>query len=431
MSDATKTTIDLSKQSALVIDYGYFPGLARALGGKGGFGTVYYATNWHGYNPTPDKAWMGKDVPGIIHLEEYEDVLKLVDLIAYFDVGDSARQSALRTDGKKVFGADGAIELDRAIFKQVLTDANLPQPPYEVIYGVDALREYLQKNENLWVKIDSKWRGIKETWFHEDWETSYTTVDELSHKLGCFRKDFRWIVEQPWPGIEGGADYFYSGGKVLPIGTQGYEEKNELYLCKAIPVEQMSKAVRNVQTAMDPFREMWNTCGAVSTEVRILDEAAYGYKVGDGYFLDATERAGSPPAEIIGGLYTNFPHIIRACANGEMITPSPRAKYAAQVILKSSQAICESCPVSFEKGFEDRLKFRRQCYVDGQLFIIPMHEDEIIGAAVGYGRTREEAEDQALEAADKVHCKELYWNGSFDCIHETIEIAEELGMGKF
>ena len=429
MSDDSQTT--LAGQSALVIDYGYFPEMAKALGGKNGYGKVYYATNWHGYNPTPDKCWMGKGVPGLIHLEEYEDILKMVDLIAYFDVGDRSRMRALRADGHKVFGADGMIELDRLYFKQILAKAKLPQPPWEEVTGVDSLRALLQEMENLWVKIDSKWRGIKETWFHEDWETSYTTVDELAHRLGCFRKIFRWIVEHPWPGIEGGADYLYSRGRVLPLCTEGWEEKNELYLMKVVPVEQTSKPIRKIQLAMDPFRKEWQTSGSISTEVRILSEAAYGYNVGEGYYLDATERMGEPPGASHSGLWLNFPHIVRACANGEMITPAPRAKYAAQIILKSAQAICESCPVSVEKGFEDNVKFRRQCVVDGQMFIIPMHEDEIIGSAVGYGRTKEEAEDQALEAADKVHCKELYYNDSFDCIHETLEMAKELGMGVF
>lgn len=426
-----KASIDLLKESVLVVDYGYFPEMAKALAKK--YGVVFYGTNWHSYNPTPDKCYMGKDVPGIIHVEEIEDVIKSVDLVAFFDVGDYARQRSLRADGKKVFGAAGSelIELDRVYFKDILQQAGLAGPPFEVVYGIDNLRAYLQEKENLWVKIDSKWRGIKETWFHEDWETSYTTVDELAHTLGCDRQDFRWVVEECWPGIEGGADYFYSGGQVLPIGTQGFEDKNEQYLCKAIPVEQMSKQVRKVQAGMDPFHAMWGTSGMCSTEVRVLSEKMYGYDVGEGYFLDATQRAGSPPAEIITGMYSNLPYIIRACAHGEMITPAPIAKYAAQVILKSSMAMHEHCPVSVEPGFEDQVKFRRMRMKGEQLFIIPMHGDEIIGSAVGYGRTKEEAEDQALEAANKVKCKELYFKDDFDEIHETLLMAKELGMGGF
>lgn len=427
-----KSSVDLSRESALVIDYGYFPEMAKRMAEE--YGTVYYGASWHSYNPTPDKCWMGLNIPSLIHMEEYDMVADNVDLLAFFDVGDHAKQEAYRRRGKKVFGAGCAelIELDRAHFKDVLKQAGLSGPPYEIIYGIDALRDYLKTRENLWVKIDSKWRGIKETWFHEDWESSITTVDELAHTLGCFRNMFRFVVEECWPGLETGCDFFISDGRYLPIGTYGFEEKNEGYICKATPLTEMPKAVRAINDGMAPFYEMWNTCGMASTEVRVLCEALYKFKVGEPYFLDATQRAGSPPAEIISALYTNLPHIIRACANGEMITPAPRAKYAAQVILKSAQAMHESCPVSVEKGFEDRVKFRRQCMIEDQMFIIPMHGDEIIGSAVGWGNTRGEAQDMALEAADKVHCKELYYNCAvFQELDETLANAEALGLGKF
>jgi hypothetical protein len=429
-----KTIADLSKQSILVVDYGYFPELAKALGGKDGHGTVIYGTNWRSYNPTPDKCYMALGVDGLIHTEDVQDFEDSVDTIAFFDVGDGSTQRRLRRHGKKVFGAGESeiIEMDRLRFKEILASAGLAQPPHVPLYGIDGLREYLKEHDDLWIKIDSKWRGIKETWYHEDYLSSETTIDELAHTLGFMRNTFRFIAEQPWPGIETGCDVFLSGGKYLPIGTYGFEEKNEGYICKAIPLDQMPKAVRKINDGMAPYYDMWNTCGMASTEARILSEAMYGYEVGESYFLDATQRAGSPPAEIISALYTNFPHIVRACANGEMITAAPRAKYAAQVILKSGMAMCESTPVSVEKGFEDRVKFRRQCVIDGQMFIIPMHGDEIIGAAVGWGNTKQTAQDMALEAADKVHCKELYFNCAvFDEIDETIAIGESLGLGKF
>jgi hypothetical protein len=116
-----------------------------------------------------------------------------------------------------------------------------------------------------------------------------------------------------------------------------------------------------------------------------------------------------------------------------MITPAPIAKYAAQVILKSGLALEGNCPVTVDPGFENSVRFRRQCVVNGIINIIPMNDDEIIGAAVGYGRTREEAQDNALEAADHVHCKELFYNAAVfeNELCDTLEIAKELGLGEF
>ena len=443
MSDKDKQAVaDLSRESILTIDYGYYMEVARALGGKNGFGMNLYGTNWHSYSPTPDRCFMGFGMEGLCHVEEFYDYIAMATVIAFFDVGDYALQRRLRKEGKKVFGAAGSeiIELDRVVFKDVLKAAGLASPPYEVICGVDALVKHLKENDNLWIKGDSKWRGLKETWYHEDYETSYSVVDELAFLLGCLRNAIdipsspaRWVCESPWPGIESGADYFYSAGKVLPIGTYGFEEKNEGYICKAMPVELMPKAVRKVQVGMDQFHLSCCTSGGASTEVRILCEKLYGFDIGEGYFLDATQRIGSPPAEIITGLYSNLPHIVRACAFGEMITPAPVAKYAAQVILKSGIAMTGNCPVSVDPGFESSVRFRRQCIINGVTNIIPMNADEIIGAAVGYGRTKEEAQDKALEAADHVHCKELFYNAAVfeNELCETLEMAKELGLGEF
>ena len=443
MENTDKMTVsNLNKQSILVCDHGYYMGIASALGGKEGYGNVFYGPFWHSYSPTPDKAMMGFGCPGIVHIEELDDVIDMVDVVAFLDVGEYARQRSLKRQGKKVFGGSGSemIELDREYFKTVLKQMGLSTPPFEVIHGIDNLRTYLQKNDDVWVKGDSKWRGLGETFYHEEWETSYTTVDEMAYNLGCFRNAVdvpshpaKWILEKPWPGIETGCDFFVSGGKYLPIGTFGYEAKNELYLCRVMPLDQMPKAVKTINDGMAPFYATTGMGGMASTEVRVLSEPLYGYKIGEPYFLDATQRAGSPPAEIITGLYTNLPHIIKACAYGEMITPKPRGNtnYAAQVIIKSSMAMCGYCPVTVEKGFEDSVKFRRQCFIDGQRFIIPMGGDEIIGSAIGYGRTYEEAEEKALEAASRVHAKELYYCDDFDEIHETLVKGESLGLGKF
>ena len=439
--DDMKTVSDLSKQSLLTVDYGYFMELAKACGGKDGFAHSIYGTNWRSYNPTPDKAYMGFGVPGIIHTEDVQDFESTADVIAFFDVGDGSTQRRLRREGKKVFGAGEAecIEMDRSVFKETLTAAGLPQPEYIVLYGIDALSAYLKEHNDLWVKIDSKWRGIKETWYHEDWMSSEVVVDELAHCLGFIRNSFKFVVESPWPGVETGCDLFVSGGKYLPVGTYGFEEKNEGYLCKVVNIADMPKAVKNVNDKMAACYEQWGTCGMISTEVRVLSEKLGSFDIGAGYFLDATQRAGSPPAEIISSLYTNLPYIVRACANGEMIVPAARlgangkpVTYAAQVILKSALAACSSMPVSVDPGFEELVKFRRQCVIDNQSFIIPMNDDDIIGAAVGYGNTVEEATCMALEAADHVHCKELFYNADvFDDILETIQCGEGLGLGKF
>lgn len=430
----TSTGTDLSKKKALVIDYGYFMNLARRLAEKDGFGEVVYAPPWHSYNPTPDRASVGMGIPGITHAEDYADHVLDADIIIFPDVGDMALQRLFRqmkADKKikaRIFGMGDAerCELDRQHFKGKIDELGLFQPEWGILQGVDALRKKLQQDNKLWIKIPSKYRGIKETWYHDTYKSSKTTVDMLAHTLGVLRDSFTFIWEKPYGDIEGGSDYWVSGGKFLPVGWQGFEEKNELYLCKASRLDEMPKPARIVHDAMAGYYLKLGASGKASDEIRTD-------KTGQPYYLDATMRFGDPPFGIDIRGWKNFPQIIWAVAGGEIIEPEPVAPYAAMVVLKSDLAYDEPCPVDFEDEADDPLISLRRLHIapDGQRYCIPLDRDNIIGSAVGFGPTAEKAAEQALYYANRVRCKELYYNDSFDPLFAKVKKAEGYGWGKF
>jgi len=431
----TSEAVDLPQKKALVIDYGYFMNLARRLAEPGGFGEVVYAPPWHSYNPTPDRACVGMGIPGITHAEDYAPHVRDADIIIFPDVGDMALQKLFRDmqqDGSikaRIFGMGQAeeLELSRLTFKQKLEEMKLFQPEWGVVYGIDALRELLIKEQKLWIKIDSKYRGIKETWYHDTWKSSKTTVDNLAATLGCLRDTFMFIWERPYGDIEGGSDFFVSGGLRLPVGWQGYEAKNEGYLCRATKLADMSAPVKKVHAATAGYFMQASSCGKASDEIRVDDK-------GIPYWLDATMRFGDPPFGIDLRGWKNLPQIIWAVAGGEMVIPEPVNKYAAMVVLKSDLACEEPCPVDFEDESDGMFISLRRLYVaaDGQKYCIPLDHDNIIGSAVGFGPTKEAAAEQAMFYAGRVRCKELSYNEAvFDSIYKTIKEAEKCGMGVF
>jgi hypothetical protein len=426
---------DFSKLKCVVIDYGYFMNLARRLSEADGFGEVVYTPPWHSYNPTPDRSSVGMGIQGVTHGEDWAPHLLDADLIIFPDVGDFALQKLFRemkaskTIKARIFGMGDAenLELKRLFFKEKLEKLGLFQPEWGVVYGIDALREKLKKDEDLWIKIDSRYRGIKETWFHSSYKSSKTTVDSLAATLGCLRDTFMFIWEKPYGKVEGGSDYWTSAGEYLPVGWRGFEGKNEWYICKAERLENMPAPAKLVHDMIAPFYKKVGASGKASDEVR-TDEH------GKGYWLDATMRFGDPPFGVELRGWKNLPQMIWACAGGEMVEPVPVKPYACMIVLTSDAAADEPCPVDFESEDDEKHISLRRLHIaeDGQRYCVPLDHDNIIGSAVGFGNSVKEAVEEALYYANRVRCRELsYKENVMDAITKTLKTAESCGWGKF
>jgi len=426
--------IDLSKKKVLIYGYGLFE-CFLAMRMARDFKEVMLYTPWKGSYPLPTKNLIGTGLPGVTKVDDFFAEVDGSDLICFFDVGDGDLQQSLRAQGKRVLGAGTAdiLENDRVGFKKVLESVGLPVGPYQVAKGMDALHAALKAEKDKWVKV-SKYRGITETFHHKDYRYTLPRLDQIATRLGAYRNEQEFMIEDPIPGVECGDDRFMCNGKPLPIATYGFEIKDQAYLCKAMPVEEMPVPVRQVADALAPVYQEHNVCSMMSSEIRIgADKKPY--------FTDQCSRAGSPPSELMSELYSNFSEILWAIAGGEMVTPKPIAKYAAEVLIKSEMAPTDWVPMDFDVKDLDRLKMRNLCGIDvdagdgkkkRQFYYIPQDGGTIIGGAIGFGDTREEAQLEALRSAEKLQCEESHYDTTvFDQYEEELAKAEKFGLGKF
>lgn len=411
----------LSDKKVLVHDFGLFMSMAQRLSED--FAEVYYYVPWESSYPTSDKSMIGKDVPGITRVSSFWEYADKVDLICFPDVYSGQLQRYLRQNGYRVFGTDKSefLELDRIAFRNTLEMVGLPVAPYKKIIGVENLRSHLKEVSDKWIKI-SAFRGDMETWHHKNYTNSITKLDKLAHKMGGYQSRQEFLVEDPVEGVEMGGDWFVSDGMFM-TGTVGAEAKDLAYCCKVMKESETPKPIKKVNDRLSPVLKRFGCRGMLSTEVRIDSKL-------DPYCTDYTSRAGSPPSEVISGLYENYSEVIWKVAGGEFVEPAPIKKYAAQVILKSDCAPTDWLPLTFPDKVKNRLKFRNLCKMGGKYYYIPQDGGTIIANACGYGNTLLEAQAEALAVAETLDAEGVYYEASvFDNLDEVLEKARKIGCG--
>lgn len=411
---------DLKGKTCLVYDNGLFHCLAERLARD--FKEVYYYVPWESSYPTPQKAIIGKGLPGLTRIDTFDDYAEKADLICFFDIYSGTKQEMLRKRGKRVFGTGKGekLEIDRVWFREQLKNQGLPVAKYKVVTGIDNLRNYLRPLKDKWVKI-SKWRGIGETFHFQDYDHTRSEIDSLASKLGSYQDVMPFIVDDPIKGVEVGIDWFVMDGKHLPVGLWGYEAKDAGYVGKTGTYDSIPQVMRDITDNMEEVMEPMGVRGMVSSEIRVNDEP---------YYTDACMRGPSPPAELMSEIYDNFSEIVWKVAGGEKVVPKMKAKYGAEVLLKSDFA--RELPMGIKFPGNERLKFRNMCQINGKFYHIPLDKETLIGAAIGMGDTLEEAQSEALEAAESVVAQDVFYDKAvFDDLDETLANAKLAGLGRF
>lgn len=410
--------------TAFVFDNGLFVELAARLARTNTFDKVLYYKHFQSPFPKMQYDVVGKGVEGIEMVREYSKYWDQVDTWIFPDVGNEDIQEHLRRDGQNVWGMGPSewLELDRWKCRQWQVEQKLPTPETERVVGIDALRECLQRGEDLWVKI-SYYRGDMETWHHEKMWKSELKLAELRHSLGALEADMEFIVEKGVDGCEIGYDGWTVRGQFPTYTAFGYEVKDVGYIGKVTEYSQMPPALLKVNDKLKGVFESSGSTGFFSTEVRVTKNKRP-------YLIDPCMRCGSPPTEGTMELYDNFGDIIREGARGNLVVPSVKADYVAIAMIHCDEAIKNWVPVDIPKGVRDYVKIRQLAVIDGKHYFIPsdipMKE---IGAVVGLGSSVEEAIESCKE-----HAKEVDGSGldihleSFGKAQEVIAEGEKVGI---
>ena len=409
--------------SALVYDHGLFTELAIRLARD--FKRVLYYTPWEKSFPTISDSIIGDGFRSIERVDEIWSILPDVDLAVFPDIMNSGLQLHLESMGIPVWGSrkGDKLELQRAKFLKTVDEAGLPVGKWRHVVGISNLRDILNGEEDVYVKI-SKYRGVSETWHHQNMKLSEPILDHLAVKLGSAKEIIPFVVCDAIPAdLEVGFDGFCIDGQFPKIALQGWERKDLSYIASVQNYEDLPKQVVQVNEAMAPLLKDFRYRNFWSTEIRITDD-------GTPYFIDPTCRCPSPATEAQLELYDNLGEIIWEGAHGNLVDPNPVAKFAVEAMIYHNEDADGWRSMEIPDEVRQWVKLYRVCKINGA-YHIPPGENKMdeIGAVVGIGDTIKEAIDHLHETVEELKDQPvaIRTEALYDALTE-IQEAEKKGI---
>jgi len=375
--------MDFSNKTLAVVDYGIFQPLAHRIARD--VGKVYYVRqSRRGHPLAADKA-PGSGYDDIELSDGWIDLIGKVDCWVFPDIFDGDIQEHLVSLGERVFGGRRADELEiyRGDFRSIMKSIGLPVPKYELVEGVDELRERLRNEKDKYVKTWSTIRGTTETWHHIKYSLSQARIDRISAGLGSLRDSQEFLIDDPIRNVE----------------EIGYDD-----MC-------MPAAIRTVNEKMAPVLARYDYRSFWSTELR------------GKYLIDPCPRQASPAGECIQEISKNLVERIWAGAEGEVVEPVPTAQFAAQVLMVSDEVENAPLPIDVPEKNKQWVKLYNSSIDDkGQEWVSPSaNKMSELGSIVGLGDTP----DAARKACES-HCEGIQADGLEIHLDELGEAMKEL-----
>lgn len=397
-----------------------------------GFGKVKYLCNWQSAYPKYDPYVVGYGINSI--LPNFEQVHSIFDMMADVDIwvfpdlymGDV--QEWLRDQGHLVFGAGRAenLELHRDRTKLHLQELGLPVNDWQSITGLDALREHLKDNKDLWVKTNM-FRGAMESFHHDEYKLTKPRLDRFEHTLGIYKDRQIFTVESPVnDSIDFAIDMITADGKYPLKSLMGVEVKNQAYVGVFTDVSKAPKGVIDIHDKLSKTLRQYQCRGFMSLESRIT-------KDGTAYLLDPCMRAPQPPSSLYIEMYENFPQLVWDTANGDTPNIQSKYKYGVQLIIKSEFSTKEPQAIYFPDEIKEFVKIKNLCFQDGIYWYVPQeHEMSECAAVIAMGNTLKEAIDLVKKRAKLIKGDGIYIEiESLDKALKDIENLSKFGVRIF
>jgi hypothetical protein len=382
---------DLSKKCALIVDHGAFVELAFRLARE--FGRVLYCdATWQEAYPKIDHAIVGDGFAEIERVREPWPAIDAeeVDVAIFPDVLRSGEQLHIEKLGIPVWGARTAdrLEIDKWRFKQIQKDLGMNHAKYDVIQGLDELREYCRENKDRWIKVTPQFRGNRETFHHKDYETSLEKLAEMELEFGLAGKILTILGEHPLKGdLEGGLDTYTVDGEHPDTVVSGWEIKDRCYFAEVIPWSQVIPELREAVEPLMPILKTRRCRQMISTEVKIEERV----------LLEPTIRFPSPAGEEQMELYKNLGRIIWEGAHGNLIQPEVIKKFACEAMVSHNGNDERIRDLKIPDSVRQWVKLYNLFKVGDRYGTAP--GSEIIGAVVGIGDSPQEALDHLKDNA--------------------------------
>lgn len=386
---------DVKDLTVLVHDAGLFLPFARRMAEECKR-VIFYNPDRRSF-PSLKQASIGDGFEDIEVTLDFWPILKEIDLVCFPDIGNAGLQLHLEAQGIPVWGArtGDLIEINRERFLKELKDRGLDVPEFEVFNGIEALRDHLRNNDDQYIKV-SRWRGDFETTHWRNWAMDSGWLDWLAYSLGPVKEHMRFLV---FPAInttlEIGGDTYCVDGNWPNTMLNGLEHKDTTYFSAVTKRENMPEQIQAVLEAFGSFLGSRRYRNQWSMEVRVKDEKAY--------FIDATCRGGMPSSGSQQILWSNFPEIVWAGANGELVEPEPQANFSIECMVTSKTG--KDCwdKVELPKSLEGWVRFSNCAFIDGCYAFPP---DEFHSGDLGWlcaiGDTPRQTLDAAKGLADQL-----------------------------
>jgi hypothetical protein len=411
----------LVSRTALVWDRGLYVFLAQKLGET--FDKVWYYFPQSEPYPTSPTSQIGVGLPEIERVYEFWPYVDKADCIVFFDCYDGELQHWLREKGYRVFGSmrSEKVEMDKVFFYQYLVDHGMQIPNTYRAEGLDDLVEHLKgKKPDKWLKT-SYYRGDFETHHYTGMKHLRPFLDDLRRRIGKKCDEIEILVQDSITSkCEVGYDGFCCDGEFTKNGVVGYEIKDRGLVSKIF--RDTPEVLQNVNDAFTPLFKKMGYRGHWSTEIRITES-------GRSYFIDPTCRAPSPPSELLCEQYENYAEVVWSLSGGETPYPTSRARFGAEIILKSPWHEDHELYVEFPKELSGNVKLKNHMKDGNGYTCIPNKNGGFFGAVVAYGSTVKEVTQKCLDYAKEVKALELDYDDTvFDKASEVIKSGEEFGI---
>lgn len=409
--------MDFSNKVFACVDYGLFQPLAHRIARD--VGKVYYCRQSRRGHPLASDKSPGSGYDDIVLSDGWIDIIDEVDCWVFPDIFDGDIQRHLASLGKRVFGGRNADELEiyRGDFRKLMKGLELPVAKYELVNGVEALREALKDATDKYIKTWSTIRGTSETWHHIRYNLSLSKLDQISHSLGSLRDAQEFLIDDPIRDVtEIGYDDMCILGQFADHCLVGIEHKDRAYFGKFVAYADLPEDLQKTNEALASILEKHDFRGFWSTELR------------GKYLIDPCPRLASPAGESIQEMSLNLVERIWAGAEGEVVDPQPAGQYAAQVMIVSDEV--ENNPLSIDVPEEHRqwVKLYNSSIDDhGQEWISPSpNKMSELGSVVGIGDTPEEAKSACINHCEDIQCLglEIHSDELEDAIKEGVEALD-------
>ena len=415
--------MDYSTKSVCVVDSGVFAEIARSLSKS--FGKVYYTSHWMTDYPSSYKTELGEGFPEYERVDDIWGIVDDVDLFVFTDLHQGELQLYLADQGKRVFGSRNGDELecDRTDAKEHFKELGIPQAPYEVVKGMDALRKYIKSRgeDKLWIKIN-RTRGDTETFCVEGYELAKSRLDLMEAEYGPIADTREFTVEDNLPDtFDIAIDTYCIDGQYPSKAALGVEQKDQGYVCVVKDWDAMPPKLVSIYDKLSPTLEKFQYRNLFALESR----------VGKGgiWLADPCCRFGSPVSELELEMIENLPEIMWEGAAGNLVEPKYKAKYGCEVLIKSQWAPTKPMLIQFPEEYRDQIKLRYAAKFGNETWILPQDSGEEVGAIVAYGKSLEDCMAEVNEIGEQVKGTQLEITcGSMDVLNGNLKDLASWGI---